>query len=61
MKEEVLVSAIIPNDNHAYNVSKPETNNDEMQASKEFYDEFDDNTNVHFNNQYTIRNIIENE
>ena len=42
---------IIP---HAYNVSKPETNNDDMQASKEFYEDLDDKTNVHFINQDLI-------
>lgn len=42
---------IIP---HAYNVNKPETNNDDMQASQEFYDGLDDKTNVHFINQDLI-------
>ena len=36
---------IIP---HAYNVNKPEKNNDDMEASKLFYDSLEDKTNVHF-------------
>lgn len=36
---------IIP---HAYNVNKPEKNNDDMEASKLFYDSLVDKTNVHF-------------
>ncbi|MBR4388622.1 MAG: polysaccharide pyruvyl transferase family protein [Prevotella sp.] len=36
---------IIP---HSYNVNKPEKNNDDMEASKIFYDGLDNKTNVHF-------------
>ena len=36
---------IIP---HAYNVNKPEKNNDDMEASKLFYDNLENKTNVHF-------------
>ena len=36
---------IIP---HSYNVNKPEMNNDDMEASRFFYDGLDNKTNVHF-------------
>lgn len=36
---------IIP---HSYNVNNPERNNDDMEASKLFYDSLEDKTNVHF-------------
>lgn len=42
---------IIP---HSYNVNKPEKNNDDMEASKAFYDNLDDKTNVHFINKDLI-------
>lgn len=33
---------------HAYNVSKPETNNDDMVSTREFYDGLEDKTGVYF-------------
>ncbi len=42
---------IIP---HAYNVNKTEVNNDDMEASKEFYEQLDNKSNVYFVNQDLI-------
>lgn len=36
---------IIP---HSYNVNRPEKDNDDMEASKAFYDSLKDKTNIHF-------------
>ena len=33
---------------HAYNVNTPETNNDDMEATRDFYDKLEDKQNVHF-------------
>lgn len=33
---------------HAYNVKKPEKNNDDMEATRDFYDNLKDKTNIHF-------------
>lgn len=33
---------------HAYNVKQPETNNDDMVATRQFYETLEDKTNVHF-------------
>lgn len=33
---------------HAYNVAKPETNNDDMVSTREFYEQLEDKSNVHF-------------
>lgn len=39
---------------HSYNVQRPEKNNDDMKATKEFYDNLNDKTNVHFVNKDLI-------